>query len=63
MQNDVEVDIISPAFVYLGRWSAENKYMTFRLQEGIQCLEMKYKLKLRLCLENPEETSSLVAFS
>lgn len=41
MQNDV-VDIISPAFVYLGRWSSGNKYMTFRLQEGIQCLEMEY---------------------
>lgn len=63
MQNDVVEDTISPAFVYLGRWSSGNKYMTFRLQEGIQCLEMEYKLKLRLCLENQRETSSLVAIS
>lgn len=56
------VDLMSPAFVYLGLWP-NNKYMCFRLQEGIQCLEMEHKLKLKLCLENPGETDSCMAVS
>lgn len=63
MQNEGgAIDFMSPAFVYLGRWS-NNKYMCFRLQEGIQCLEMEHKLKLKLCLENPGETDSCMAVS
>ena len=48
-----EKDSMSPTFVYLGKWS-ENKYMCFRLQEGLECLEMAHNLKLRLCLDMRE---------
>ena len=48
-----ERDLLSPKFVYLGKW-ANNKFMCFRLQEGLECLEMTHNLKLRLCLNSQE---------
>lgn len=48
-----ECDSMSPAFVYLGKW-ADDKFMCFRLQEGIECLELEYNLKLRLCFDSLE---------
>ncbi|XP_062577344.1 uncharacterized protein LOC134239187 [Saccostrea cucullata] len=63
-QEENNVDVISPAFVYLGQWAqTQNKYMCFRLQEGIECLEMEHKLKLRLCFENADSSCSATSVS
>ncbi|XP_061168915.1 uncharacterized protein LOC133178182 [Saccostrea echinata] len=63
-QEENNVDVISPAFVYLGQWAqTQNKSMCFRLQEGIECLEMEHKLKLRLCFENAENAHGATSIS
>ncbi|KAK3097369.1 hypothetical protein FSP39_009057, partial [Pinctada imbricata] len=42
--------IISTAFVYLGKYN--NLYMSFRLQEGIDCLYNEHKIHLQQCTSN-----------
>ena len=54
-----ESDIISPAFVYLGKFDlSPNLYMCFRLHEGIECLHFEHKIQLSLCTNNGNKTPS-----